>query len=387
VAIERDAPTTVAIVGASRRLTQLRHALSERVELAVVDGPPAGRAVHAVLLELVPDGVLADELAAVREATAAPVVCLLPDASAATVDEALDAGVADVLVHPYDTGGVVFAIEKAVRAHHQQGKAAARVITVFSPKGGTGKSVIASNLATTLALRGVLRTILVDLDLQFGDAAIMLGLSPKNTVRELLLTPAGLDAETLEVYTDRHSSGLELLAAPGRPEEAELVGHDAIRAVLNVARATHDVVVADTSPFFDGSTLASLDLTTDLLLVCTPDIPTVKNVRLALETLELLALPTARTRVVLNRDGEVSGLSKAEVENALERSVDFTLAFDPAVQRGVNRGVPAVLNGPEGAFTDGLTGLAQSLFPEAWPQVAPAPRRRLQRLMLAAGRV
>ena len=235
--------------------------------------------MDAVLLELSgePD---AAAVAAVREVCAAPVVVLAQSDTARLVAWAVEAGIADILLRPYDVAAVLFAVEKAIRgAKEQAGAGSGRIVTVFSPKGGTGKSVVATSLASALARRGAARTFLVDLDLQFGDAAIMLGLAPDSTIRELAAAPGALDAETLGVYTEQHSCGLDVLAAPRRPEEAELVSDDFVRQVLELARTTHDAVVVDSAPFFHGATVASLDLTDELLVVCTPDIPTVKNVR------------------------------------------------------------------------------------------------------------
>lgn len=381
-------PIRIAVVGGSPDLARLCTALEDARELELVACGSARRidfAVDAVVLELPHGASLEQELAELREATAAPVVCLVPEPSGALVQQALDHGVADVLVHPYDAGGALFAIEKAVRAVRRDALlGTGQVITVFSPKGGTGKSVVSSNLASTLARRGGRRTLLIDFDLQFGDAAIMLGLSPKNTVRELLASPGTLAAEQFDVYAERHSSSLDVLAAPLHPEDAELIGDDAVRSVLNAARSAYDTVVVDTSPFFHGSTLATLDLTDDLLLVCTPDIPTVKNVRLALETLELLSFPAAKTRVVLNRAGEQGGLRPGEVEQALARHVDVVLPFDPAVPRGVNRGTPAVLDSARGEFAPALTAMARELVGEIAPApAAERPRHRALALALA----
>jgi pilus assembly protein CpaE len=186
------------------------------------------------------------------------------------------------------------------------------------------------------------------------------------------------------VYAEHHSSSLGVLAAPLHPEDAELIGDDAVRSVLNAARSAYDTVVVDTSPFLQGSTLATLELTDDLLLVCTPDIPTAKNVRLALETLELLSFPDAKTRVVLNRAGEQGGLSAEEVERALAHPVEFVLPFDAAVPRGVNRGTPAVLDSARGAFATALTAVARGLVHEIAP--APAAARPRHRLLTLAWR-
>jgi len=365
--------TRVAVLGVSSSLGALYRSLSKDETLAVrrgIDVRALDAGVDVVLLELAPDDDPGHRLAEVRELSAAPVVVLAAATTASLVSSAVDAGVADVLVQPYDAGSVLFAIEKAVRAARAGSGSESRVVTVFSPKGGTGKSVVSSNLAAALARRGGRRTLLVDLDLQFGDAAIMLGLRPGRTFRELVASPAELDAETLEVYTDRHRSGLELLAAPLHPEEAELVSESAVRNVLGIARATHDAVVVDTPPFFNATTLASLDTTDELLVVCTPDIATVKNVRLALETLSQISLP-AQIRVILNRYGDVGGLRADDVAEALERELDFLIPFDPAVPIGVNRGVPAVLDS-HGEFATAIGGLARGLFPEERPATTPS---------------
>ena len=177
-------------------------------------------------------------------------------------------------------------------------------MTVFSPKGGTGKTVTASNLAAALAKQGR-KTLLLDLDLQFGDAAIVMGIEPEKTIYDLVVAPGELDIEKLAGYTTKHPCGLDILPAPLRPEDAELVTESKITRLLEVARECYDVIVVDTSPFFHGPMLATLDRTDELLVLCGLDVPTLKNVRLALQTLELLSFPsiahpltssTARTR-------------------------------------------------------------------------------------------
>ena len=115
------------------------------------------------------------------------------------------------------------------------------------------------------------------------------------------------------------------------PEDAELVGEEAVRGILNVARQAYDVVVVDTAPFFYGPMLATLDLTDRLLVLCNPDVPTLKNVRLALKTLELLSFPEDKLSIVLNRASTSIGLERGDVEAALDRPVDFVLPLDPAV--------------------------------------------------------
>ena len=139
-----------------------------------------------------------------------------------------------------------------------------KIVTVFSPKGGTGKTVIATNLAAACAKFEGRKTLLLDLDLQFGDAAIMLGVEPEKTIYDLVVAPGELDTEKLAGYTTKHACGLEVLPAPLRPEDAELVTEAKLGRLLEVARESFDVIVVDTSPFFHGPMLATLDRTDEL---------------------------------------------------------------------------------------------------------------------------
>ncbi|HST18770.1 MAG TPA: AAA family ATPase [Gaiellaceae bacterium] len=316
------------------------------------------------------------QLAKVREHTSAPVVFAAERPTTELVHWALDAGIADVLSLPVSREAAMFAIEKAAHAARRKadGDPQGRVVTVFSPKGGSGKSVVATNLAVAAAAQGRKRTLLVDLDLQFGDAAIMLGLSPNSTVRELIGTQTELDAEKLAVYTERHSSGVAVLPAPLNPAEAELVGEEAIRSLLTVARSVYDLVVVDTAPFFYGPMLATLDQTDRLLLLCNPDVPTLKNVRLTLKTLELLSFGEDKLSIVLNR-ANPAVMDRGDVEAALDRKVDFVLPLDASVPQAVNQATPAVLAGLESPFSGAMLELARSVVGgEQWPVARQAPR-------------
>ena len=238
-----------------------------------------------------------------------------------------------MLLLPQLTENVVFAIRKASHSGRRSKKGHARgngrVITVFSPKGGTGKTVTATNLSVCFAKNAGKKTLLLDLDLQFGDAAIMLGIEPEKTIQDLVTAPGELDPEKLAGYTTRHSSGLDVLPAPIRPEDAELVTEAKLVRLMEVAKESYEVIVVDTSPFFHGPMLATLDQSDDLLLVCGLDVPTIKNVRLSLQTLQLLSFPVERVRVVLNRANSNVGMKKGEVEAALETKIRFEVPERP----------------------------------------------------------
>jgi len=311
-----------------------------------------------------------DELASIREHTQAPVILLASGEASALLEQALEADVSDVLLLPQMTENVVFALRKASHAGRRVSGGGAghagrrgRVVTVFSPKGGTGKTVTATNLATACAKFEGRKTLLLDLDLQFGDAAIMLGLEPEKTIYDLVVAPGELDSEKLAGYTTRHASGLDILPAPLRPEDAELVTEAKLARLLEVARESYDVIVVDTSPFFHGPMLATLDRTDELLLVCGLDVPTLKNVRLSLQTLELLAFPQNRIRVVLNRANSKVGMKPGEVEGALEVKVRFELPSDGKVPLAVNRGTPIVLADDKADFSRAMREMAKGLSP------------------------
>ena len=366
----------------------LREALAGSAELEVVGWQPqvvqaatpltgghVACVVHATRSATFPGS----DVAAIRGYTRAPIILVASGGGAgAMLEQALDQDVADVLLLPQLTHNVVFAIRKAAHVRTQLATPArhGRVVTVFSPKGGTGKTVVATNLAARLAKHEGKRTLLLDLDLQFGDAAIMLGLEPLKTIYDLVVAPGELDPEKLEGYVTKHPCGLDVLAAPLRPEDAELVVETKVTALLDVARSSYEAIVVDTSPFFHGAALATLDRTDELVVICGLDVPTLKNVRLALQTLEQLSFPASRIRYVMNRASTNVGLKTSEVEDGLKVKVRHELPTDRAVQLCVNRGEPAVLAAPRSDFGKTIAALAREVSPKAAPAAATGRQRR-----------
>jgi len=365
--------------GSCEGFDKLRDSLANHPEIELVgastnvaDGAAAlaGGHLDAVLHATRGASLPADELASIREHTRAPVLILASSSSSGLLEQALDADVADVLLLPQLVENIVFAIKKATHStkrHHDTGGSGrhGKIVTVFSPKGGTGKTVTATNLATACAKFEGRKTLLLDLDLQFGDAAIMLGVEPEKTIYDLVVAPGELDTEKLAGYTTRHASGLEILPAPLRPEDAELVTEAKLGRLLEVARESFDVIVVDTSPFFHGPMLATLDRTDELLLLCGLDVPTLKNLRLALQTLDLLSFPKQRVRIVLNRSNSKVGMKPNEVEGALGMKVRFEIPSDRAVPLAVNRGNPVVLAEESADVSKAIKQMAKELFPTA----------------------
>src|SRR3954447_15370713 len=357
-------------------LDALRASLAESDEIEVVgtseqvaaaSAPLAGGHLDCVLHATRSSSFPANDIAAVREQTRASVILVASGGEAASMlEQALEQDVADVLLLPQLMHNVVLAIRKAAHARRQLQVAArrGRVTTPFSPKGGTGKTVVSTNLAATLAKNEGKRTLLLDLDLQFGDAAIMLGLEPTKTIYDLVVAPGELDSEKLAGYVTKHQCGLDVLAAPLRPEDAELIVESKVTALIEVAKTSYDAIVVDTSPFFHGPMLATLDRSDQLLVLCGLDVPTLKNVRLALQTLELLSFPGSRIEYVMNRASANVGLKTREVEEGLKVKVGHELPLDRNVQVCVNRGEPAVLADPRSDFARGITALAKQVAPK-----------------------
>jgi pilus assembly protein CpaE len=384
----------IYITGECEGLHVLREALEQHPELELVGTSEdvahaasalAGGHLDAILHGTRSSSLPVGEIAAIREQTRTPIVVVASGEASRLLDEALDSDVADVMLLPQLTENVVFAVRKAAHARRhvpvpgvstKQG----RIVTVFSPKGGTGKTVIATNLAAAVAKQQGKRVLLLDLDLQFGDAAIMLGVEPDKTIYDLVTAPGELDSEKLAGYVTKHVSGLDMVPAPLRPEDAELVTEAKLSRLLEVARETYDVIVVDTSPFFHGPMLATLDRTDELLMICGLDVPTLKNVRLSLQTLELLSFPQSRIRFVLNRADSKVGLKQREVEAALGVKIGVEVPSERAVPLSVNRGNPAVLSDPGCDFSRSMRELGSTLFP---PPKKSAGRRMLPALARA----
>ena len=373
-------PNRIYVTGDCDGLPDLRDALAAHPEVELVGSATTvaeaaatltGGHLNVVLHATRAGSLPVNELAAIREYTRAPLILLASNGSPALLEEALEHDVADVLLLPQLTDNVVFAVRKAGHVGKRltgEGARHGRLVTVFSPKGGTGKTVTATNMGASLAKHWGKRALLLDLDLQFGDAAIMLGIEPEKTIYDLVTAPGELDSEKLAGYTTRHASGLDILPAPLRPEDAELVTESKLARLLEVARESYDIIVVDTSPFFHGPMLATLDRTDELLMLCGLDVPTLKNVRLSMQTLELLSFPASRIRFVLNRANSKVGMKKSEVEGALDVKIGFEVPSDRAVPIGVNRGAPPAIADTGSDFAKAIRVVAKSLLANEQPK-------------------
>jgi pilus assembly protein CpaE len=242
----------------------------------------------------------------------------------------------------------------------ENGKAPARVISVFSTKGGVGKTVLATNLGVALARLGK-STVLVDLDLQFGDVGIMLGVEPTRTMFGAMQAGDRLDREMLQGFLTQHSSGLSILLAPIRPEEAESVTPGRIARVLDALSAMFEFVVIDTAASFDDVVLTALDASDRVIAVTMMDVASVKNTRISLQKLKQLGYDDSLVEVLLNRADSKVFLEPDEVEKAIGSKIRYRLPSDQIVPRSVNKGRPVITEAPKSAIAKTIIEIATHL--------------------------
>ena len=253
------------------------------------------------------------------------------------------------------------ALRETVGGAQTEGEGSSRgvLVTVFSAKGGCGKTTVATNLAAALADGGRREVCLVDLDLAFGDVAIALQLFPAHTIADAVPLAGSLDAQAPASLLTPHSPGLTTLVAPVEPGHAESIPASLVTAILELLKQNFDYVVVDTPPAFDDHVLAAFDQSDLVALMATLDIPALKNLKLTLETLELLNYPRERWRIVLNRSDSKVGLALSEVEKTLKVPISLQVPSSRDVPASINRGVPIVLDDPKHPVSQAIKAFAE----------------------------
>lgn len=287
---------------------------------------------------------------------------------------ALQAGARDMLQIPVEKRDLFAAIDaatqvskdkrsasegRAQKALEQEQTETAKRIVVFSTKGGTGKTFVSTNLGAGLAARGK-RVALVDLDLQFGDAAIALGMAPERTMYDLVQTYTNFDLTLMRDFMLTHQSGMQILPAPLFPDEAERITVEDVKTILNVVQEGFDYVIVDTPPFFEERVFAALDWADYVLLVGSLDLLSVKNMKLSFTAMDLIAYPAEKLRIVMNRAGTKVGLELDAVEKHLGRPVQLSISSSIDVPRALNAGEVLLLTKPESRVGKELQDLVTS---------------------------
>jgi pilus assembly protein CpaE len=314
-----------------------------------------------------------------------PSLVLMMVAEEVTADllrKGMRAGVSDVLESPLDEEKIEAAIEQfAHDVLRRQSPSAAppppaegdqrsegRIITVTSAKGGSGKTVLATNLALVLNRLPESKVCLVDADLQFGDVCLVLQIEPRFTMVNAAHELHQLDAELLDSLLTEHPSGLKVLAAPLEPAFADDITTAGLMQMLDVLKETHDYVIVDTAAMLDELILSLIEKSDDVLMLVDMDLPSVKNAKLALETLRLLKFSTANVQLVMNRSNSKAKLDNKEIEGALKMEIAASIPSDAVVAASVNEGRPVVETDPKSKVAKGFESVASLIagkIPEA----------------------
>jgi pilus assembly protein CpaE len=268
---------------------------------------------------------------------------------------AMRAGIRDVLAPDLDEHGLRVAIDRAasaasgrrriLRPVEETARYTGRVITIASPKGGVGKTTVSANLAIGLTNAAPQSTVLVDLDVQFGDVASALGLAPEYSLPDVVHGPASEDTMVLKTFLSQHPSGLYAVCGAESPAAGDTVsGADVSRLLALLAREFRYVVV-DTAPGLSDQTLAALDRATDVVMLSSMDVPGVRGLRKELDVLRELCMIPAGRHVVMNFADPKGGLSVRDVETTIGTGVDVVLPRSKAVPASTNQGVPLLQSG------------------------------------------
>ena len=239
----------------------------------------------------------------------------------------------------------------------EQGK----IISIFSPKGGVGCSTLAINLAIAMQKGASAKVGLIDASLQFGDLAVLLNLQPPRTIADLADIDE-LDIDLLETVMVSHNSGVKALLGPPTPEMADYVTAEVIAKVLDKIRQMFDVVIIDMYSTLDDKIISILDASDLVVLVITPEIPSIKSARLFFGVTEALEYAPAKIQLVLNKASRDVRIRAADIEATIKHKVMAQLPLEEkVVTTAVNKGVPYVLSGGNTPLVQTTVGFAKQL--------------------------
>lgn len=338
---------------------------------------------NVILMDInmpVMDGIEATERLSV-EVPESGVVMISVQGESEYLRKAMMAGAREYLVKPFAGDDLTNAIKRVaeLEGKRRQGRQpdappvrTGKVIAVFSAKGGVGKTTLAANLAVALTTDFKSRVALVDLDLQFGNIGVLMDIAPPRTIADLVRENS-MDTDLVESYLVSHPSGVRILPAPLRPEQAETITGTHVDRILAALRQLADYVIVDTPQSFSETTLTVLDHADLILLVATLELPAVKNVKLSLDVMATLNYPADKIRLVLNRYSDEIGIPREDLEKSLHFPVSARIPSDGrAVVASVNKGVPFYTTDPKAKVSQAVRELAAQVAGAGDQVAAPA---------------
>jgi len=362
-------------------------------DIEMVGGAQDGPAALQMAKEVAPDIILMDinmpgmdgiraTEAIASEVPMAQVIMMSVQGETDYLRRAMLAGARDFLVKPFGADELANTIRRVyeldadrrariaalTRLPGQEAPARkGRIITMFSPKGGVGRTVIGVNLAEAIRMLTGARVAIADCNLQFGDVGIMLNLAANKTIQDVLHREADeLTPEVMSSVMVTHSTGVRVMLAPARPEVAELFTADHIKAILQALQRDFDYILVDTWTTFQDLMLTIFDMSDRIVLLTTLDIPAVKNIRMFLEVCEALGYGRDKVMLVLNRADSTGGINVEDIEESLRHQVAARLvSAGPLVTASINSGVPFVVSQPDAMISRNVFHVARQVLTEA----------------------
>ena len=293
-----------------------------------------------------------------------------------TMRKAIFAGAKDVIITPYTPSKLVDSIYRSVQMEKKKQVAQkektpklrrkqkqGQIVTVFSTKGGVGKTFIAANLAVTLAQQSETNVVLVDLDLDFGNTALALNIIPRYTISDVINEIQNLDQDLMESYLVPHRSGIKILPANAQPQMTDFVTSEHIEIILKVLQSAFDYVVIDMPARFQEATDPAFQYADLLMLVTTPEVSTVRNIKATILALNDLNYPKVKIKVVLNKADPRGDIKVKDIETTLNQSVYGVLPAEyKLVNSSLNKGIPVVLLYPRSKISRSLQDLTQKMM-------------------------
>ena len=327
-------------------------------------------------------------------ATAAKIIEVYPQASIFAVSsetkpdvilKAMRSGIQEFLKRPLEQDEVITAIRKVMRKVQTQGTVAGEIITIFSNKGGLGTTMIAVNLAVMLSKACGKSSAVVDLDLQFGDAAMFLNVQPTYTIADVARSYEKLDQTLLRAHMVQHSSKTYVMAEPQQAEEAEAITAEQVGQVLRLLRSMFEYVVVDTSHSFDERCVETLDLSDSIFLISALELPAIRNSKRCIEIFQRLGYGRDKVKLVLNRFVPNKSVVVEKFEKSFEYPIFWRIPNDYAsVSNSINSGVPLIESAPQSPVTVNLREFAYTVCrmgPEEHVEVEAPKRRSLAKLL------
>jgi len=295
-----------------------------------------------------------------------PLVLVTDSLNTDVLKAALRTGFKDVIEAPLtlrkveEAFGLLDQLARREAPNAQRKNRIGKVVTIMSPKGGAGKTMTTVNVALSLTQwNDPARVVVLDADLQFGDVCISLQVDPKHTIVDAARDVDKLDEPLLESLLARHTSGMRVLSAPLEPSLADEVSTQVVVKTIGMLKRMFDYIVIDTAPFLDEPVLSILERSDVVLLVVDMDLPSVKNAKLALDTLRLIKFPFEKIKLVLNRVNSKARLDIDELERSLGLEVQAAVSSDKLVPRAVNEGEPVVSLYPRSRVARDLRAVAR----------------------------